>query len=122
MAEQFVTLHCTPCPSCRFDAGQRIADGRLRWEESQYCPAYGVEACGGGWGPGPEWVRARIAAREGTVRLAVGGADGVPLRAVREVYGLSLPQLREARARGLDATPVEAELLRGGGPRAAGGG
>lgn len=53
------------------------------------------------------------------MRLAVGGPDGVPLKAVRTMYGLALPQLREARANGLHATQVEAELLRGtrSGPR-----
>ncbi|MCM1969168.1 hypothetical protein NC490_22920 [Streptomyces sp. G1] len=65
------------------------------------------------------WVRERIVAEEGTVRLPVGGPDGVPLKVVREWYGLTLPQLREVREHGLDATPVEAELLHGmrGGPR-----
>ncbi|MFD5506353.1 hypothetical protein ACFWIB_01050 [Streptomyces sp. NPDC127051] len=37
----------------------------------------------------------------------------------RELYGFTLPQLRAVREHGLDATLVEAELLRGmrGGPR-----
>ncbi|MFI6145124.1 hypothetical protein [Streptomyces sp. NPDC051109] len=119
MAEHSVMLHCEPCGSCRFEAWQHVVDGRLRWEEQLYCPAYAVQACDGGWGPPPPWVRARIAAAEGTVRLAVGGPDGVPLKAVRELYEFTLAQLRAAREQGLDATPVEAELLRGmrGGPR-----
>ncbi|MGW1639489.1 hypothetical protein [Streptomyces lavendulae] len=119
MAEHFVTLHCEPCASCRSEAWQHVRDGRLRWEETQYCSASGIQACDGGWGPPPPWVRERIVAAEGTVRLAVGGPDGVPLKAVREVYGLTLAQLREARENGLQATAVEAELLRtkSGGPR-----
>lgn len=112
MAEQFVTLHCEPCPSCRYEAWQRVVDGRLRWDESQHCPAYGVQACGGGWGPPPPWVRSRIVAREGTEHLAVGGPDGIPLKTVREVYSLTLPELRHARAHGIEATPVEAGFLR----------
>ncbi|MET8753571.1 hypothetical protein ABZW32_26275 [Streptomyces sp. NPDC004667] len=119
MAEHFVTLHCEPCASCRFEAWQRVVEGRLRWEEQRYCPTDEALACGGGWGPPPPWVRERIVAAEGTVRLAVGGPDGVPLKAVRALYGLTLPQLREARETGLAATPVEAELLRAaGGPAA----
>ncbi|MFF4846678.1 hypothetical protein [Streptomyces sp. NPDC001194] len=70
-------------------------------------------ACGGGWGVPPPWIRERIIAAEGTVVLAVGGPDGLPLKAVRDMYALTLPQLREARAHGLYATPTEAELLRG---------
>ncbi|MEV7522349.1 hypothetical protein [Streptomyces sp. NPDC091371] len=117
MAEQFATLHCEPCEDCRFEAWQRIVDGRLRWEESHHCPAYGVQACGGGWGPPPPWVRERIVAGQGTVRLAVGGPDGLPLKAVRELYGLTLPELIAAREHGIEATPVEAELLSpGSGP------
>ncbi|MEU9005221.1 hypothetical protein [Streptomyces sp. NPDC048551] len=120
MAEQFVTLHCTPCASCVYEAWQHVVEGRLRWEQSEHCPAYQVQACGGGWGPPPPWVREHVVAREGTTRLAVGGPDGIPLKAVRELYGLSLPELRHARTHGLDATPVEARLLRamrGEGPR-----
>ncbi|MDA5282894.1 hypothetical protein [Streptomyces sp. Isolate_45] len=113
MAEHFVTLHCEPCPSCRFEARQRIVDGRLRWEESMCCARYEVRACDEGRAPTPPWVRERIIAAEGTVHLPVGGPDGVPLIAVRALYRLSLPELREARANGVDATPVEAALLRG---------
>ncbi|MFB7468370.1 hypothetical protein ACFCZ1_33650 [Streptomyces sp. NPDC056224] len=109
--EMYAVLHCEPCEDCRFEAWQRIVDGRLRWEESQSCDASGVYACGGGWGPAPEWVRERIVACEGSVRLAVGGPDGAPLKAVREVFGLSLPQLRHAREHGVEATPVEAQVL-----------
>ncbi|NXY93374.1 hypothetical protein HYE82_02890 [Streptomyces sp. BR123] len=112
MAEHLMTLHCEPCPSCRHEARQLIVDGRLRWEEQEHCSAYGVQACGSGWGPPPPWVRERITAVEGTVRVAVGGPDGAPLKAVREVFGLTLRELAEARHHGLDATPVEAELLR----------
>ncbi|MEU4948134.1 hypothetical protein ACIP46_12640 [Streptomyces lavendulae] len=121
MAEQFVTLHCEPCDACRSEAWQHVVEGRLRWEEQSYCtaPLTAFQFCDGGWGPPPPWVRERIVAAEGTVRLAVGGPDGVPLKAVRAMYGLTLPQLREARANGLHATPVEAGLLRGtrSGPR-----
>ncbi|MFG2622894.1 hypothetical protein ACGFXC_35310 [Streptomyces sp. NPDC048507] len=112
MAELFTTLHCEPCASCRFEAWQHVVYGRLRWEEQQYCPASGVQACDGGWGPPPPRVRERIVAAEGTVRLAAGGPDGVPLKAVRALYGLTLPELRAARRTGLAATPVEARLLR----------
>ncbi|MER7461913.1 hypothetical protein [Streptomyces sp. NPDC097981] len=121
MAEFSVTLHCEPCESCRHQVWQRIIDGRLRWYESSYCTAEGraYESSGGGWGPPPPWIRERILRAQGTVHLAVGGPDGLPLQAVRELYALTVPQLREARAHGLPATPVEAELLRGmhGGPR-----
>ncbi|WP_162688611.1 hypothetical protein [Streptomyces sp. ICC4] len=113
MAEQFMTLHCAPCASCRYETWQRIVDGRLCWDDNYYCAEYGVHACDQGWGVPPPLMRERIVAAEGTVRLAVGGPDGVPLKVVRELYRLTLPQLREARAHGLDATPVEAELLRG---------
>ncbi|MFE5773853.1 phage portal protein [Streptomyces sp. NPDC056485] len=51
MAEHFMTFHCTPCPSCRDESWQRIADGRLRWEWQHYCPVSGTQACDGGWGP-----------------------------------------------------------------------
>ncbi|MFJ8018493.1 hypothetical protein [Streptomyces sp. NPDC096339] len=112
MVEQFAKLHpCDPCESCRFEAWQRIVGGRLRWEESQECTAYGFIACGGGWGPPPPWVRERILAEEGAVRLAVGGPDGLPLKAVRELYGLTLPELIAAREHGIEATPVEARML-----------
>ncbi|MEU9717545.1 hypothetical protein [Streptomyces sp. NPDC047976] len=113
MAEQQMDgyMRCGPCPSCRFEAWQRVVDGRLRWEESQHCAESGTQACGGGWGPPPPWVRERIVAEEGTVRLAVGGPDGLPLKAVRALYGLTLPELREAREHGIEATPVEAGLL-----------
>ncbi|MFD0267005.1 hypothetical protein ACFVGY_10455 [Streptomyces sp. NPDC127106] len=128
MAEHLMTLHCEPCPSWRHEAWQLIVDGRLRWEEQEYCTACAVQACGGGWGPPPPRVRERIVAEEGTVRVAVGGPDGAPLKAVREVFGLTLRELAGARQYGLDATPVEAELLqavaarfRGGAARSAGG-
>ncbi|MFG2877846.1 hypothetical protein ACGFYU_23075 [Streptomyces sp. NPDC048337] len=106
------TTHCGPCPSCRYEAGQRVVNGRLRWDENEYCAATGIEACGGGWGPPPPWVRERIVAEEGTVRLPVGGPGGLRLKAVRELYGLTLPELIEAREHGIEATPVEARLLR----------
>ncbi|KOU24095.1 hypothetical protein ADK52_15140 [Streptomyces sp. WM6372] len=114
MAEFSVTLHCHPCESCRNQVWQRIVDGRLRWDETSYCTAEGraYESSGGGWGPPPPWIRERILAARGTVRLTVGGPDGIPLKAVRELYALTLPQLRAAREHGLAATPVEAELLR----------
>ncbi|MEW2413792.1 hypothetical protein AB0953_08715 [Streptomyces sp. NPDC046866] len=113
MAELFVTSPCEPCGSCRSEAWQVVVDGRLRWEQQEYCTAEGhaYQACGGGWGPPPPRIRERILAGEGAVRLAVGGPDGVPLAAVRELYGLTLPQLRDARAYGIDATPVEAQWL-----------
>ncbi|MGW0753107.1 hypothetical protein [Streptomyces sp. NPDC002587] len=111
MAEQFWTTHCEPCRHCRIEAWQHIVDGRLRWEESESCDVCGVHACGGGWGPAPERVRERIVACEGSVRLAVGGPDGAPLKAVREVFGLSLPQLRHVREHGMEVTPVEAQVL-----------
>ncbi|MFD8635788.1 hypothetical protein [Streptomyces sp. NPDC059533] len=111
MAELLGTTHCGPCPHCRHEAWQRVVDGRLRWEESESCDAYAFYACGGGWGPPPSWVRERIVAEEGTVRLAVGGPDGLPLKAVRALYGLTLPELREAREHGIEATPVEARFL-----------
>ncbi|WP_407837440.1 hypothetical protein ACE1OC_14980 [Streptomyces sp. DSM 116496] len=119
MSEQFGTLHCEPCASCRYETWQRIVDGRLCWYDNYYCAEYEVHACDEGRGVPPPWIRERIVAAEGTVRLAVGGPDGVPLKVVRELYGPTLPQLREARAHGLEATPVEAELLRGirSGPR-----
>ncbi|MEV6956714.1 hypothetical protein [Streptomyces sp. NPDC051183] len=121
MVEFSVTLHGEPCDSCHNRVWQRLIDGRLRWYESSHCtdPANGYETSGGGWGPPPPWIRERIIAEEGAVRLAVGGPDGVPLALVRELYALTLPQLREARVHGLAATPLEAELLRGthGGPR-----
>ncbi|MFD7624989.1 hypothetical protein ACFV7Q_02885 [Streptomyces sp. NPDC059851] len=48
MAEHLMTLHCGPCPSCRHEAWQLIVDGRLRWEEQQYCPVCEVQACDSG--------------------------------------------------------------------------
>ncbi|MFD7624990.1 hypothetical protein ACFV7Q_02890 [Streptomyces sp. NPDC059851] len=42
----------------------------------------------------------------------MGGPDGAPLKAVREALGLTLRELAEARHHGLNATRVEAELLR----------
>ncbi|MFD7263378.1 hypothetical protein [Streptomyces sp. NPDC059874] len=113
MDEQLGMSHCEPCEACRFEAWQHVVDGRLRWEESQYCPAYGVQACGGGWGPAPDWVRERIVAREGTVRLPVGAPDGVPIALLRRVYGLTIGEVVAARATGWEATPVEARLLAG---------
>ncbi|MER5932853.1 hypothetical protein [Streptomyces sp. NPDC002054] len=113
MAEQFVTLHCEPCDDCVIEAWQRVVDGRLRWEEQEYCPRYVIQACGGAWGPAPEHVRARIIAVEGTVRVRVGGPDGVPLKTIREVMHLSMAELSRARADGFEATPVEAALLTG---------
>ncbi|MFD5148858.1 hypothetical protein [Streptomyces sp. NPDC058401] len=117
MDEQFVTLHCEPCDSCRSEAWQHVVDGRLRWEDQFYCTAIGLQSCDGGWEPAPPWIREVIVAREGTVHLAVGGPDGAPLKAVREVLGLTLPELRRARADGIDVTPAEAAVL---GPGAAG--
>ncbi|MFD9306630.1 hypothetical protein ACFWCB_28875 [Streptomyces sp. NPDC060048] len=79
----------------------------------------GLQVCDWGWGVPPPTIRERIVAVEGTVHLAVGGPDGVPLKAVREVYRLTIPELGEVRSHGLRATPVEAEVLRGtrSGPR-----
>ncbi|MEU5811039.1 hypothetical protein [Streptomyces sp. NPDC047718] len=121
MAEHLMTIHPAPCPHCRRETWQRIVDGRLRWEDQVHCSACGTQACAGGWGPPPPPVRERIVAEEGTVRVAVGGPDGVPLKAAREVFGLTLPELAEARRHGLEATPSEAELLRApqSGPRSA---
>ncbi|MGW6405751.1 hypothetical protein ACWF95_01200 [Streptomyces vinaceus] len=112
MAEHFA-YHCMPCASCQDECWQRMVDGRLRWEWQHHCPVSRTQACGGGWGPAPDEVREEIVAREGTVRLAVGGPDGVPLAALRKLMHLSLPQLRQARAEGFAATPTEAALLRG---------
>ncbi|MFB6619256.1 hypothetical protein ACFCV9_34385 [Streptomyces sp. NPDC056367] len=111
MDEHSGTLHCEPCEACHFEAWQRIVDGRLRWEESQSCPVYGVQACHGGWGPPPPWVRERIIAEEGTVRLPVGEPDGVPIALLRRVYGLTIAEVAAARATGWEATPVEARFL-----------
>lgn len=110
MSEHSVTLHCEPC-ACPVEASQHIVDGRLHWEESQQCAESGAVWCDGDRGPAPRRVRERIVAHEGTVRLGVGGPDGVPLKAVRELYRLSLAELRHARAHGIEATPVEARLL-----------
>ncbi|WP_159047169.1 hypothetical protein [Streptomyces sp. XY332] len=120
MAEHFVTLHCEPCASCQDESWQHVVDGRLRWEWQHYCPVAGTQACDGGWGPAPDLIREEIIAREGTERLGVGGPDGVPLKTVREVMGLTLAQLSQARSHGFEATPVEAELVRGSALRAAG--
>ncbi|MFJ3515482.1 MULTISPECIES: hypothetical protein [unclassified Streptomyces] len=120
MAEQFMTFHCTPCPSCRGESWQRIVDGRLRWEWQHSCPADGSQACDGGRGPGSDRVRAQILAEEGAVHLAVGGPDGLPLQAVRALYGLTLAELNRAREHGIDATPVEAQYLAEAVRRAAG--
>ncbi|MFD3876028.1 hypothetical protein [Streptomyces sp. NPDC058623] len=113
MAEHFVTLHREPCPSCRFEARQRMVDGRLRWWEWWSCTSYEGLACDEGWAPTPPLAREAIIAAEGAVHLTVGGPNGVPLIAVRALYGLTLPELRTARTTGIDATPVEAALLRG---------
>ncbi|MGW6709723.1 hypothetical protein ACWGDE_33215 [Streptomyces sp. NPDC054956] len=113
MAEQIGMTHCEPCDSCRHETWQWIVDGRLRWYDNYYCAEYEIYACDEGRGVPPPWIRERVVAAEGVVRLAVGGPDGVPLKVVREWYRLTLPELREVRERGLDATPVEAELLRG---------
>ncbi|MFE2146539.1 hypothetical protein ACFXA3_33245 [Streptomyces sp. NPDC059456] len=113
MAEHPMTFHCTPCASCRDESWQRIVDGRLRWEWQHHCPVSGTQACGGGWGPAPEQIREEVVAREGTVRLEVGGPHGIPLKPLRELMALSLPELVHARTHGFEATPVEAALLRG---------
>ncbi|MCC0096244.1 hypothetical protein K7B10_15900 [Streptomyces flavotricini] len=113
MAEHLVTHSCEPCSSCQDESWQRIADGRLRWEWQHYCPVSRTQACEGGWGPAPEYVREEIVAREGTVRLEVGGPHGIPLKPLRELMALSLPELVHARTHGFEATPVEAALLRG---------
>ncbi|MFG2980458.1 hypothetical protein ACGFYQ_04270 [Streptomyces sp. NPDC048258] len=113
MAEQqmYATLHCEPCAECAQEQWQSIDDGRLRWEAYEYCPRYAVQACARGRGVPPPWIRERIIAREGTVHLPVGGADGVPIALLRRVYGLTIAEVVAARTTGWRATPVEARLL-----------
>ncbi|RSS51649.1 hypothetical protein EF912_20550 [Streptomyces sp. WAC07061] len=113
MAEQqmYAFLHCEPCEECVREEWQSIQDGRLRWEAYDYCPRYAVQACDRGWGVPPPEVRERIVAREGTVHLPVGGPDGVSMALLREVYGLTIAEVMNARATGWRVTPVEARYL-----------
>ncbi|MEV7616007.1 hypothetical protein [Streptomyces sp. NPDC089799] len=111
MAEPFVTIHCEPCEDCVRQEWQTVEHGRLRWYTGEYCPRYAVQACGRGWGVPPDHVRDRIVEREGTVRVPIGGPDGVPLKAAREILGLTIAELNRVRVHGYEATPVEAALL-----------
>ncbi|KOU66513.1 hypothetical protein [Streptomyces sp. IGB124] len=122
MAEQhmYAWTHCGPCEDCIEEDWQLVRDGELRWESNAHCPCCG-QACDRGAGVPPPWVRERILAREGSVHLAVGGPDGVPIALLRRVYGLSLAEVVAARAEGYRATPVEARYLTAlGGATAAG--
>ncbi|MFG2294838.1 hypothetical protein [Streptomyces sp. NPDC048603] len=117
MAEHFVTLPCEPCERCVFHAWQRVEGGRLRWYSDWTCdncdfagPSIGCVR-DGGWGPAAYEVRERIVEQEGTVRVRIGGPDGVPLKAAREILGLTIAELNRLRVHGYDATPVEAALL-----------
>ncbi|OKK16000.1 hypothetical protein AMK16_24980 [Streptomyces sp. CB00455] len=112
MADDHVMLHCEPCEDCVSEVVQRVTGGRLRWDSSSSCSRYVFQACRGGWGVPPQDVRGLIIADEGTVALPVGGAHGIPLRLLRELYGLSVAEVAAARATGWAATPVEAAYLR----------
>ncbi|MFJ4778647.1 hypothetical protein [Streptomyces sp. NPDC088762] len=113
MAEQQTDghAHCAPCGECVQEAWQSLEDGTLRWEAYDSCPRYAFQACDRGRGVPPPWIRERIVAREGTVRLPVGGPDGVPIALLRRVYGLTIAEVTAARATGWEATRVEAVLL-----------
>ncbi|QES56419.1 hypothetical protein DEJ51_21405 [Streptomyces venezuelae] len=104
-------LHCEPCEECVREDWQFIRDGELRWEGFDHCPAYEIYACERGRGVPPPPVRERILAREGAVRLSVGGPCGVPVALLRRVYGLTVAELAAARRTGYRATPVEARYL-----------
>lgn len=114
MAEQemYGVLHCEPCEECVEEAWQLIGAGGLYWESSFSCSRYGIQACDWGQGVPPPEVREGIVAREGTVHLAVGGADGVPVGVLRRVYRLSIAEVMAARRTGCRATPMEARYLR----------
>ncbi|MFJ2591956.1 hypothetical protein [Streptomyces erythrochromogenes] len=113
MAEQqmYLVAHCEPCEECVREEWQFIRDGELRWEAYESCTRYPFQACERGPGIPPPPIRERILAREGTVRLPVGGPDGVPIALLRRVYGLSIAEVVAARAEGYRATPVEARYL-----------
>lgn len=113
MAEQqaYVTLHCEPCGECVEEERQYIRDAELHWEGTHRCPRVEVHACDRGRGVPPPWIRERIAAREGAVRLPVGGPRGVPVAVLRRDYGLTMAETAAARTTGWLATPVEARLL-----------
>ncbi|MFI8498013.1 hypothetical protein ACIGFK_05865 [Streptomyces sp. NPDC085524] len=113
MAEQWMDgyAHCEPCEECVQEAWQVIDGGVLRWEAYDFCPSDGSLACDRGRGVPPPWIRERIVALEGTVRLPVGGPDGVPIALLRRVYGLTIAEVAAARATGWEATPVEARFL-----------
>ncbi|MFF8259224.1 hypothetical protein [Streptomyces virginiae] len=113
MAEQHMHAwtHCGPCEDCVEEDWQLVQYGELRWEGYQHCPRNEVYACDRGTGVPPPEVRERILAREGSVHLAVGGPDGVPIALLRRVYGLSIAEAVAARTEGYRATPVEARYL-----------
>ncbi|MCB5183472.1 hypothetical protein [Streptomyces antimicrobicus] len=106
--------HPEPCADCVQEEWQTAEPGPaggLRWYAQHHCPRHDVLSCDRGRGVPPRWVRDRIAASEGTVRLTVGGRDGIPVALLRRVYALGLAELTTARAEGWWATPVEARFL-----------
>ncbi|WP_030850399.1 hypothetical protein [Streptomyces sp. NRRL F-4474] len=103
--------HCEPCEECVQEQWQSVEGGELRWEAYESCGRYPFQACDRGRGVPPPWIRERILARDGSVRLTVGGPDGVPIALLRRVYGLSIAEVVAARAAGYRATPVEARYL-----------
>ncbi|MGW4503559.1 hypothetical protein ACWENO_02870 [Streptomyces sp. NPDC004436] len=118
MAEQqmYGVTHCEPCEECVREEWQFVADGELCWEAYDACTRYVFQACDRGRGVPPPWIRERILAREGSVHLAVGGPDGVPIALLRRVYGLSIAEVVAARGTGYRATPVEARYLKSSTP------
>lgn len=112
----YAVLHCEPCEECVREEWQSIVDGELRREAYEACTRHPFQACERGRGVPPPWIRERVLAREGTVRLPVGGPDGVPIALLRRVYGLSIAEVVAARAEGYRATPVEARYLTAAAP------
>ncbi|GJF31821.1 hypothetical protein KNE206_45210 [Kitasatospora sp. NE20-6] len=115
-----VTARCAECDGVlMLDIGQFVERGRLCWGTEGYCLSCPVAWCDQDSGDvTPEEIRRALLTQHGPARLRLTDPEArmVPvLRALREVYGLSLPRARvlanELRATGLVGTFVEMELL-----------
>ncbi|WP_405009587.1 hypothetical protein [Kitasatospora sp. NBC_01539] len=115
-----VTTRCTECGGVlMLDIGQFVERGRLCWGTEGYCLSCSVAWCDQDSGDEtPEEIRRALLAEHGPARLRLTDPEArmVPvLRALREVYGLTLPRARvlatELRTAGLVGTFVEMELL-----------
>ncbi|MFD3330176.1 hypothetical protein [Streptomyces sp. NPDC058701] len=113
---RFATVPCAPCPRCVFHAWQLVEEGRLVWQSEWECGSCGFGApdvCNRDHGTGvpPADVREAVVAREGTVLLRVDGARAAALKVLRDVLGLTFPELAAVVRDGYRATPVEARHL-----------